>query len=131
MLNTKNNQLIWEIPKGRKEYKETDMDCAIREFKEEASIGINNYSILFNINPIIECYISDKCTYKNTYFIAYTHRNINTSLGFDCKNILSEIDSIRWVNLNETKYLDKRGYLHAAVNSIFNVLKNKYHFLKQ
>ena len=81
--NTKNGELIWEIPKGRKEKKETDIDCAIREFKEETGINMSFYSILYNINPVTEHYTNDNCGYKHSYFIAYTDKNINPLISFN------------------------------------------------
>tara|TARA_A100001015_G_C15044776_1_gene742751 strand:+ start:7274 stop:8023 length:750 start_codon:yes stop_codon:yes gene_type:complete len=69
----------WEFPKGRKEYQEKDLDCALREFQEETGINSKYLKILFNINPLEEIYIGTNLNYyKHKYYIGYIDAsNIN------------------------------------------------------
>ena len=126
MIKTKNKELIWEIPKGRKNKRETMMDCAIREFKEETNVDIDMYTIMFNIKPIIESYISENVKYVHNYYMAYTSKDFDPTISFSYETQISEIDSIRWVNLSEIKFVDHSGRLYTLVQRIFNIFKSKY-----
>jgi 8-oxo-dGTP pyrophosphatase MutT (NUDIX family) len=43
---------IWDLPKGRKEQDEYDVNCAIREIKEEVDLGPKKYKFLWNMKPM-------------------------------------------------------------------------------
>jgi 8-oxo-dGTP pyrophosphatase MutT (NUDIX family) len=124
--NTKNSELIWEIPKGRKNKKETVLDCAIREFKEETNVDIDMYNIMFNIKPIVESYVSANVKYVHNYFMAYTSKTFDITVSFSYDTQISEIDSIRWVNLDEVKFVDHSGRLYILVQRIFHIFKSNY-----
>lgn len=126
LMGTKNANLIWEIPKGRKKKKETMLDCAIREFKEETGVGLDSYTIMFDIRPIVESYISSNTTYIHNYQIAYTNKEFTPKIGLDNYTQVQEVAEIRWVNIDEVKYLDVSEHLYPIVNRIFNVFKSKY-----
>lgn len=130
VLNSKNNtsiELMWEIPKGRKRKIETNLDCAIREFKEETNIEQDNYNILFDINPIIETLNSSNTTYIHKYFVAYSTYQSKPELKI-IKNLsqVTEISSIKWLKLNEIKFLDNKNRLYHLVSKIFSVFRSKY-----
>ena len=60
--------------KGRKNKKitETDLQCAMREFKEETGISSDKYTIINNIEPLTEIFTgTDGALYKYVYFIAF------------------------------------------------------------
>jgi 8-oxo-dGTP pyrophosphatase MutT (NUDIX family) len=63
----------WGIPKGRRDNKETDLQCAIREFQEETQIGgssNNTLTIYKNILPLEEVYTGNNgIQYRHVYFI--------------------------------------------------------------
>jgi 8-oxo-dGTP pyrophosphatase MutT (NUDIX family) len=40
------NETEWEFPKGRRNYQEKDLDCAIREFEEETGLIIKNSHVI-------------------------------------------------------------------------------------
>ncbi|MFY7731758.1 MAG: NUDIX domain-containing protein [Flavobacterium sp.] len=61
----------WEFPKGRRNPKEKDLDCALREFEEETGIPQSELSIVENILPFEEMFIgSNHKSYKHKYFLA-------------------------------------------------------------
>lgn len=61
----------WGIPKGRRDNKETDLQCAIREFQEETQITGNELTIYKNILPLEEVYVGNNgVRYRHVYFIA-------------------------------------------------------------
>lgn len=60
----------WGFPKGRRNYQEKDIECALREFKEET--GLNKINIIENLLPYEEIFTgSNYKSYKHKYFLGY------------------------------------------------------------
>ena len=60
----------WEIPKGRRNNKEKNKCCAIREFEEETNIKSNDYKLIYNNVPLTEEYKGiNNVNYKHVYYI--------------------------------------------------------------
>lgn len=60
-------EIEWGFPKGRRSKNESDIQCAIREFKEETNMTVMNY---INSERYIEEFIgSNGISYKYVYFI--------------------------------------------------------------
>lgn len=62
----------WGFPKGRRNYRETNLECAIREFNEETAIENDEYLLLEEILPIEE-YLTgtNGINYKHVYYLAF------------------------------------------------------------
>ena len=123
-INYLNNE--WEIPKGRRNLNETDLECAKREFQEETNISPNDYNLLKNIEPFEEEYMgSNNTVYKNIYYIAKIKDN-NYNLYIDKQNEdqVSEIRSIKWFTRNDclTRIRDYSDYKLNVVDKIFNFI---------
>ena len=123
-INYLNNE--WEIPKGRRNLNETDLECAIREFQEETNISLNDYNLLKNVEPFEEEYMgSNNTVYKNIYYIAKIKDN-NYNLHIDKQNEdqVSEIRSIKWFTRNDclTRIRDYSDYKLNVVDKIFNFI---------
>ena len=92
----------WGIPKGRKHQKESNINCAVREFLEETGLQSNDISLLVNIKPLEEIYTSiNNVKYKHVYYIA-KFIGEDSKLKFDPsdKNQMKEISNIKWFNLS-------------------------------
>ena len=62
----------WGFPKGRRNYQEKDIDCALREFSEETGYDASKLIVMQNIIPYEEIFMgSNVKTYKHKYYIAY------------------------------------------------------------
>jgi 8-oxo-dGTP pyrophosphatase MutT (NUDIX family) len=71
MSKTAWKETEWEFPKGRRNQKEKDLDCALREFEEETGISRNKLVVVENIFPFEEIFIgSNHKSYKHKYFLA-------------------------------------------------------------
>jgi len=71
------NETEWEFPKGRRNPKEKDLECALREFEEETGISKDNVVIIENIIPFEEIFIgSNHKSYKHKYFLGVIDKNI-------------------------------------------------------
>lgn len=102
LINNSKTQWIeteWEFPKGRRNYMEKDLECALREFEEETGINYNNIMLIENLFPFEENFVgtNDKI-YKNKYFLASINSNtynFEELLYFQ----ISEVSKIEWKTL--------------------------------
>jgi ADP-ribose pyrophosphatase YjhB (NUDIX family) len=137
--STKWKETEWEFPKGRRNYQEKDLDCAIREFEEETGISKHNINVIENIMPFEEIFVgSNHKAYKHKYFLAFMNdeepddeKTKEKCLRFtNSKYSLSnfqktEVSKIKWKNLSSCLEsirpynLEKK---HLIVN-INNILK--------
>jgi 8-oxo-dGTP pyrophosphatase MutT (NUDIX family) len=93
----------WEIPKGRKNTNETNLDCAIREFKEETLLDKSNYDLINIIDPIHDTFIG---TNGKKYTHIFYHSLFNNkqpsstliNVNFNSNN---EIEYASWLSWSE------------------------------
>jgi len=96
--NTKWKETEWEFPKGRRNYQEKDLDCALREFEEETGLSKKNIRVIENMIPFEEIFLgSNHKSYKHKYFLGYTE-NIQDNLN---NYQQSEVSKIQWKTLDE------------------------------
>jgi len=124
----------WEFPKGRKNYQEKDLDCALREFQEETGMDNNNIQIIENIIPYEEIFIgSNHKSYKHKYFIGLLKTEFNTLLIDDLKIQISEVSKVEWKTFDDCLYsirpyhLEKKDIL-KKINDLL-VINNIYHII--
>lgn len=93
----------WGFPKGRRNLKERDMQCAIREFEEEADITRDEIYVLRCIDPLSENFIgSNKKAYRHIYYVAkMIEPDMEPKLNPDLKIQMIEIGDIRWFTLED------------------------------
>jgi 8-oxo-dGTP pyrophosphatase MutT (NUDIX family) len=89
----------WGFCKGRRNYRESDYDCAVREMKEETGYSKENMSIVKNINMFEEIFIGSnfKC-YKHKYYLMYMTYEDSLKTGEFEK---SEVACIKWASFKE------------------------------
>lgn len=109
----------WEFPKGRRNFMEKDLDCAIREFEEETGILRCDINIIENVLPFEEIFIgSNHKAYKHRYFLAFTDKikdNLNNYQE-------TEVSKLEWKTLE--KCLNSiRPYSLEKKNVIQNINK--------
>ena len=117
----------WEFPKGRRERKEKEIQCALREFEEETGIGRNKITIIENLFPFEETYIGTNFkSYKHKYFLAYTKDK--TSLNNFQK---SEVSKLEWTTYEDCMLCIRPYHLEKKkiITNIYNVLtQNNLYF---
>jgi ADP-ribose pyrophosphatase YjhB (NUDIX family) len=92
------NETEWEFPKGRRDYKEKDMECALREFEEETGISQSKISVIENVMPFEEIFIgTNHKSYKHKYYLAY----MNDTDDFLYNYQKSEVSKMEWKTYNE------------------------------
>jgi len=91
----------WEFPKGRRNFKEKDLDCALREFEEETGLSKKNIKIIENLIPFEEMFLgSNHKSYKHKYFLGYIEDKEDTEDNLNNYQP-SEVSKIEWKTLDE------------------------------
>jgi 8-oxo-dGTP pyrophosphatase MutT (NUDIX family) len=96
----------WGFPKGKKHLNENELECALREFKEETGIYLD-YKYVLNIPAVVETFKgSNGIFYQTIYYIAEMNEipKINKIINGERGEIISEeIMDVKFVNINEAK----------------------------
>lgn len=122
----------WEFPKGRRNIKEEDLPCAIREFEEETNFSKKDYKVL-DINPISEIFMGNNgINYKYTYYFAQCFNNQSPKINTDNKFQVAEISDIKWLSyqdaINKIRFYNEER--KNVLNKVFNLFYfHLYHFL--
>jgi len=88
----------WGFAKGRRNYQEKDINCALREFQEETGYAKNTIDIVQNIVPFEEIFTgSNYKSYKHCYYIANIPNDIKPSTPFQ----KTEVSKIEWKTFSE------------------------------
>jgi len=98
-ITSKWSEPEWGFPKGRRNFKERDLECALREFEEETGYSKKDLLFIKNMNPVEEIFTgSNLKSYKHRYFLAYM-RYEDTLLDTNYQK--SEIGSMKWFPYEE------------------------------
>ena len=90
----------WGFPKGRRNYQEKDLDCALREFEEETGISKSKINLIENVLPFEEVFIgSNLKSYKHKYYLAVLKDEDIIDLNNYQK---SEVSKIEWKSYFDT-----------------------------
>lgn len=96
----------WGFPKGKKHLTENELECALREFKEETRIYLD-YKYVLNIPELVETFRgSNGIFYQTIYYIAQINDlpKINKIKNGERGEIISEeIMDLKFVTINEAK----------------------------
>ena len=89
----------WGFPKGRRNFKERDLECALREFEEETGYPKKDLIFIKNLNPMEEIFTgSNLKSYKHRYFLAYMRYEDTLN---DTRYQKSEIGAMKWFTYEE------------------------------
>jgi 8-oxo-dGTP pyrophosphatase MutT (NUDIX family) len=112
----------WGVPKGRRNNKEYDIECAIREFVEETGIKYKNINVYRNIKPLVEIYRGiNGVLYKHVYYIAEMKDNEEARQNVEQVEkggfINNEISNVKFFNLTDVQKII-RPYYMSKLNAI-------------
>jgi len=127
------NELTWEPPKGRKNYSETSLDCAIRETNEETGgLAITQKQILKNISGIpIRVSTMYTGTNSEVYLLRYYVAIVKTKwdskrtiTGLFGETLSNEMKNYTWVTIDKAiSILDPyKSKLISKVNKLLKIL---------
>lgn len=130
LIKSEYNSPEWEIPKGKRKINENNLECAMREIKEETKLNNTDYNVLTNlVNNTIknEYYGTNDIKYKNIFFIGILNNFYETKL-----NINKEIKQCKLINIDEIKeyirYYDttKIQLLYEIFLFIMNICEDNF-----
>jgi 8-oxo-dGTP pyrophosphatase MutT (NUDIX family) len=96
----------WEFPKGRKEFNETEIECALREFEEETGIAKQSVQLIDNVSGFDENYVgTNYAAYKHRYFLAQMDYDTNSDAGNNNNSLTNfqqtEVSRLEWKTLDQ------------------------------
>jgi hypothetical protein len=126
----------WGLPKGKREHRETDLQCALREFSEETGIEPGYVRIYKNVVPLEESYVGmNNVHYKHIYFIGELE-NISADMveqlesgvvGSDYEvsrvrlgSLASVLNWVRSYHMSKKSVIQKAFYIMSQFNTFFN-----------
>lgn len=93
----------WGFPKGRRNLKERDRECAVREFSEETGLTAEDYIIQEKIPTFCETFTgTNNIRYKHIYYIARWNSEKDVKVDPNNFSQMSEISDIRWFNVKDS-----------------------------
>lgn len=124
-----NNGLLWDIPRGRAESHEKDLNCAIREFQEETGIPSIDYTLLEN-EARVQKFQSFGCQYVNHFYLAVLKNpawNNPRNLRIDYSgHQYCEVRDLRWMGLQEIAVSDTYDRLYGFLRGMVKVIKKRH-----
>ena len=91
----------WGFPKGRRMLKESDIECATREFREETGLEDTDYTICEELGRIEETfYGTNNIRYRHIYFIGMWNSTKEVTVDKTNFSQVSEIGNIAWFPYN-------------------------------
>ena len=90
----------WGFPKGRRNYREKDLETAIRETNEETGYKTSDIDLIENLYPFEEIFTgSNFKSYKHKYYLGYISYEKTLKNNNFQKN---EISKMEWKNFEQT-----------------------------
>jgi len=92
----------WGFPKGRRDYRESDFQCALREVKEETGLTEKDICAIRNLHPIHESFFgSNQIHYCHKYFLAYVNQQNAIEIDKTNEHMSREVGNIGWFSLED------------------------------
>jgi len=116
----------WGFPKGRRTHRETDIDCALREFTEETNIPRNSYVICRNLVLTETFSGTNGVPYKHVYFIALLRVPEMINLAQTLTNMQQrEVSAIDWKTIHQCRRVTRPHYTQRSemLDSLERILK--------
>ena len=124
------NSPEWGFPKGRRNLKELDIDCAHREFREETGLTENDYYLYDNIKPLDEIFLgSNNIRYRHIYYLGKSTSDHNVFINSQNLTQVTEISNISWltyedaINKIRPYNIEKRDVLRRAHKNVKEIIK--------
>ena len=113
----------WGFPKGRRNGKENDYECSIREFEEETGYKSENLVIIKNLSFVEEVFTgSNAKSYKHKYYLCKLEMNDTL---YEDNYQKTEIGDMKWIDYEGClklirKYNYEKKNLLKQINNLLN-----------
>lgn len=125
IAESKNIDLIWEIPKGYCDKNETGINSAIREFYEETNIHKSKYKILWDVKPIKYLFSDNNITYEYIYYIAIMLDHVYIpKINYASSSMIDEIVDIKFLSTEQIKGISPDNKFMDLVRKMIKIVKN-------
>lgn len=124
MTGTTNASLLWEIPKGRANKRETALRSAMREFEEETGLPKDAYRLLIDEGTIEYSFIDCGVKYKYVFYIALIKGGVEPKYDYTNEHMLRELGDIRFLTANVIQEMN--GNRLASVARVIIKKAKKY-----
>lgn len=128
----------WGFPKGKRSKQESNLQTAIREFREETNLQNNDITIIDNLKPFVEVFTgSNNKKYKHIYYFGIYNGEKNNLEVKDYGNEFEEIGDIGWFNYIETYELirnyhfDRKKIITQIFNNFATIIHRIFQFNNQ
>ena len=92
----------WGFPKGKRNKRESDLECAIREFREETGCGETGFTIIHQLDKVNEIFKgSNNIIYKHVYFVGKANESHDFRMDENNQEQMSEIGDMGWFTASE------------------------------
>jgi len=117
----------WGFPKGRRNYQENDISCALREFEEETGYNRKSIAIIQNIIPFEETFTgSNFKSYKHKYYLSSINKDTKPASNFQ----KTEVSQVSWLSLESClEHIRPYNLEKKAVLSQINKALDKYRLI--
>lgn len=123
---TPSGELGWDIPGGKSEHVETELETAQRELHEEAGVLDTDYHILHDVRPICNSFEDDNTTYVRKYYVAWTDKKIDHRLNYSNLSQIGEVSAVRWFGLRDMRVVVAQNKcLHGQVRLALTLFKRR------
>lgn len=114
----------WIFPKGRRHSScELDINCAIREFGEEAGVPKKDYQILPGVRRRM-AYVHMGIQYVNVYYVALARRPLAPAVDLRRLDQAAEVAEVRWFDIEQLRLVDGPGRrLESTAAPVFRYIK--------
>ena len=101
----------WGFPKGRRIHRESDMDCATREFSEETNIPRDSYVVCRNLILSEQFTGTNGTEYKHVYYVALLRNPSAIDLHqFMTDEQQREVSAIAWKSIASCRLYTRPHY---------------------
>ena len=113
----------WGFPKGRRNTKENDFDCSIREFEEETGYSAHLLTMIKNVGFFEETFTgSNLKSYRHKYYLCKAEYKNTQNIDSYQK---SEISDLQWFNYQDCQskirdYNYEKKKMLDKINNIIN-----------
>jgi len=105
------SEMLWEIPRGKKNHWEKPINCAMREFSEET--GVNKKKLIHKkeINVVNEKIIgTNSIEYEFSYYVMKLKNKENVYVDSTLFEQHSEVRNVCWIKYGDALELFKRSF---------------------
>lgn len=128
--SNKSEEPSWEIPKGRLDPGETEVDCAMREVVEETGVLPGSFDI-WSYKPMVLTTTTETTTYVNKYYLANTIESCGVTchphIDYFDTNQINEISDVKWVGLSKINHMKLvHPQMKKVLKKVLNMFKKNF-----